>query len=107
MKDAKFSHLTAEQEVEISAFCAKAEKQHKQQIDYEVEKEMRKEATAPETTVPEPVKPEKKKKTSADDDTFDVDSYDDAEEFYFYNFDDFFDYYDAEDYYNEHKGEGK
>ena len=34
----------------------------------------------------------------------DVDEYSDAEEFYYWNIDDFYDYEDAENYYNEHKG---
>lgn len=37
-------------------------------------------------------------------DPYDVDDYQDAEEFYYYNYNDFIDYEDAEDYYNDHCG---
>lgn len=36
-------------------------------------------------------------------DPYDIGDYSDTEEFYEYNYDDFFDYYDAEDYYNDHQ----
>ena len=35
-------------------------------------------------------------------DDYDIDNYDDAEEFYYYHPDDFYDYEDAENYFNEH-----
>lgn len=40
---------------------------------------------------------------SDDDDPYDVNGYHHAEDFYYDHYDDFFDYYDAEDYFNEHK----
>ena len=36
-------------------------------------------------------------------DDYDVDDYADPEEFYHYNYDNFYDYEDAENYYNEHQ----
>ena len=37
-----------------------------------------------------------------DDDTYNAKYYSNEEDFYYDHYDDFFDYYDAEDYYNEH-----
>ena len=67
--------------------------------------------TPPRTTVTVPTpKPTSKPYSSGSSNTqsnrsdpYDVESYPDAEEFYYYNRDDFFDYYDAEDYYNDHQ----
>ena len=42
------------------------------------------------------------KKKSYDDDPYDVNEYNDPEDFYYDNYDDFWDYEDAEDYYNEY-----
>ncbi|MBE5943205.1 MAG: hypothetical protein E7264_11815 [Lachnospiraceae bacterium] len=44
----------------------------------------------------------KKSSHSTDDDPYDVKSYSDAEDFYYDNYDDFWDYEEAEDYYNEY-----
>lgn len=44
----------------------------------------------------------KKKKPSRYEDYFNVEDYDDAEDFYYDYMDDFYDYYDAEDYFNNH-----
>ena len=43
-----------------------------------------------------------KKTTTTRSDPFDVQDYSDPEEFYYYHYDDFYDYEDAEDYFNEH-----
>ena len=43
-----------------------------------------------------------KKTTTTWSDPFDVQDYSDPEEFYYYHYDDFYDYEDAEDYFNEH-----
>ena len=40
---------------------------------------------------------------SDDSDRYHLDRYSNAEDFYDDYYDDFFDYYDAEDYFNEHK----
>lgn len=44
-----------------------------------------------------------KNKTSQDDDPYDVNNYTHPDDFYYDHYDDFFDYYDAEDYFNDHK----
>ena len=41
-------------------------------------------------------------KKSVEDDYFNIDDYDDAEDFYEDYYDDFWDYYDAEEYFYEH-----
>ena len=43
-----------------------------------------------------------KKATTTRSDPYDVQDYSDPEEFYYYHYDDFYDYEDAEDYFNEH-----
>ncbi len=40
--------------------------------------------------------------SSSSDDPYDIDEYSDAEEFYYFHVDDFYDFEDAENYYNEH-----
>ncbi len=45
-----------------------------------------------------------KKTTTTRSDPYDVQDYSDPEEFYYYHYDDFYDYEDAEDYFNEHGG---
>lgn len=44
----------------------------------------------------------KKEKSTTKKDPYDVNDYDDEEDFYYDHYDDFFDYYDAEDYYRDH-----
>ena len=44
-----------------------------------------------------------KKTTTTRSDPYDVQDYSDPEEFYYYHYDDFYDYEDAEDYFNEHE----
>lgn len=47
--------------------------------------------------------PHRSPSNSNDDDPYNTKNYSNEEDFYYDHYDDFFDYYDAENYYNEHK----
>lgn len=49
-------------------------------------------------------KPVQRYGSTDESDPFEVENYPDAQEFYYYHYDDFYDYEDAEEYYNEHMG---
>lgn len=96
--DMIFGHQTEEHFNRIGAFKEVLDYEYQEYLD-EKYPDKKEESVIPETTTRYHYKPS----YTPDDDPYDVERYRNEEDFYYDNYDNFIDYYEAEKYFKEHK----